>query len=146
MKPDLDQLYDYVTGDEDARVCRDIPAAACRHQPRNFFAYLLANLLSVALAPPYYILLAQAHTGGGVQGLGWLVVAAGLGASISSPFWGRMGDRSSRTVMALAAGGAGVLGLATVAASWPDESGPVYTHALTRGAAAAAPVPIPAPR
>lgn len=46
MKPDLDRLYDYVTGDEDARVCKDIPEAACRHQPRNFFAYLLANLLN----------------------------------------------------------------------------------------------------
>jgi len=87
------------------------------------FVWTRILLLSVALAPPYYILLAQAHTGGGVQGLGWLVVAAGLGASISSPFWGRMGDRSSRTVMALAAGGAGVLGLAAVAASWLELPG-----------------------
>ncbi|MBK1648469.1 MFS transporter [Rhabdochromatium marinum] len=39
-------LYDLVTGDEDARVCKDIPAASCQDQPRNFFAYLLANLLT----------------------------------------------------------------------------------------------------
>jgi len=39
-------LYDQITGDEDARVCKDIPDAACRHLPRNFFAYLVANFLS----------------------------------------------------------------------------------------------------
>ena len=41
----LENLYNRVTGDEDARVCKDIPEAACHDQPRNFFAYLSANLL-----------------------------------------------------------------------------------------------------
>ncbi|MGB5198471.1 MAG: MFS transporter, partial [Sedimenticolaceae bacterium] len=40
-----DQLYNLISGDEDARVCKDIPAAACNDQPRNFFAYLGANTL-----------------------------------------------------------------------------------------------------
>lgn len=44
--PMLGLVYDYITGDEDARVCKDIPDAACRHLPRNFFAYLFANFLS----------------------------------------------------------------------------------------------------
>lgn len=35
-------LYDLLTGDEDARVCRDIPEDACREQPRNFFLHLAA--------------------------------------------------------------------------------------------------------
>ena len=39
-------LYDFVTGDEDARVCKDIPPESCQDQPRNFFAYLGANLLT----------------------------------------------------------------------------------------------------
>jgi hypothetical protein len=39
-------LYDQITGDEDARVCKGIPDAACRHLPRNFFACLAANFLS----------------------------------------------------------------------------------------------------
>lgn len=39
-------LYDQATGDEDARVCKDIPDEACVEQPRNFFSYLLANLLN----------------------------------------------------------------------------------------------------
>jgi len=33
-------LYDLLTGDEDARVCRDIPEVACREQPRNFFIHI----------------------------------------------------------------------------------------------------------
>lgn len=33
-------LYDLLTGDEDARVCRDIPEVACREQPRNFFIHV----------------------------------------------------------------------------------------------------------
>ncbi|MCH8551395.1 MAG: MFS transporter [Natronospirillum sp.] len=42
----LTRAYERIVGDEDARVCKDIPDAACRHQPRNFFGYLLANLFS----------------------------------------------------------------------------------------------------
>lgn len=37
-------LYDMVTGDENARVCRDISDAACREQPTNFFIHLVALL------------------------------------------------------------------------------------------------------
>ena len=66
-------LYDLVTGDEDARVCRDIPDAACNDQPENFFLHLAANvctkigdelasarlvlpwLLSAAGAPGFFI-------------------------------------------------------------------------------------------
>ncbi|WP_455365191.1 MFS transporter [Kaarinaea lacus] len=42
----LDWLYDQVTGEEDARVCKEIPDEACADQPRNFFAYLTANVLN----------------------------------------------------------------------------------------------------
>ena len=41
----IEDLYNRITGDEDARVCKDIPESACHDQPRNFFAYLVANLL-----------------------------------------------------------------------------------------------------
>jgi hypothetical protein len=44
-KNKLESLYDLITGDEDARVCKDIPDRACNDQPHNFFAYLTANLL-----------------------------------------------------------------------------------------------------
>ena len=41
----IEDLYNRITGEEDARVCKDIPEAACNDQPHNFFAYLGANLL-----------------------------------------------------------------------------------------------------
>lgn len=39
-------LYETIAGDEDARVCKDIPEAACNAQPFNFFIHLVANTLS----------------------------------------------------------------------------------------------------
>jgi hypothetical protein len=66
-------FYDLVTGDEDARVCKDIPDAACNDQPANFILQLGANvctkigdelasaklvlpwLLSAAGAPTFFI-------------------------------------------------------------------------------------------
>jgi hypothetical protein len=39
-------VYDLVAGDEDARVCKDIPESACREMPRNFFLHLIANTAS----------------------------------------------------------------------------------------------------
>lgn len=40
------QLYDLITGDEDARVCKDIPEEACRHLPFNFILHLLTNFFT----------------------------------------------------------------------------------------------------
>jgi len=44
--PEISQtrLYEWLTGDEDSRMCRDIPDEACREQPRNFFLHLVASL------------------------------------------------------------------------------------------------------
>ncbi|MDP4556140.1 MFS transporter [Halomonas meridiana] len=38
------QLYEWLTGDDDSRMCDDIPDGACQEQPRNFFLHLLASL------------------------------------------------------------------------------------------------------
>ena len=35
-------LYGLATGDEDARVCKDVPDAACQHLPRNFILHSAA--------------------------------------------------------------------------------------------------------
>jgi hypothetical protein len=40
------RLYDLATGDEDARLCRDIPEDQCREQPKNFLYQVLAQTLS----------------------------------------------------------------------------------------------------
>ena len=52
-------LYDLLTGDEDARVCREIPEVACREQPRNFFVHigsLVASKTGDRLASPKLVL------------------------------------------------------------------------------------------
>tara|TARA_R110000796_G_scaffold245277_1_gene369423 strand:- start:1133 stop:2446 length:1314 start_codon:yes stop_codon:yes gene_type:complete len=45
-QPDVSQsrLYEWLTGDEDSRMCDDIPDSACNEQPRNFFLHLWASL------------------------------------------------------------------------------------------------------
>jgi|TARA_R110000851_G_scaffold8852_1_gene33763 MFS family permease len=45
-QPDVSQsrLYEWLTGDEDSRMCDDIPDGACDEQPRNFFLHLWASL------------------------------------------------------------------------------------------------------
>lgn len=39
-------LYEFLVGDEDARVCEDIPESACQEQPRNFFLSLASYFCS----------------------------------------------------------------------------------------------------
>lgn len=40
------RLYDLATGEDDARLCRDIPESQCREQPWNFLYQVLAQALS----------------------------------------------------------------------------------------------------
>ncbi len=70
-------LYDLLTGDEDARVCRDIPADACREQPRNFFIHigsLVATKTGDLLSSPKVVLSwLLIHLGAPTFMLGFLV-------------------------------------------------------------------------
>lgn len=40
------QIYEFITGEEDARACDDIPEESCNSQPRNFILILLGNLFT----------------------------------------------------------------------------------------------------
>lgn len=95
------------------------------------FVIARALLLSVALVPPYYALLAQRHSDR-VTGLGLMIIAGGLAASLSSPLWGRLGDRSSRLVMAVAAVAGGVTSITTavLAAIGPGFMNSVWTWSV----------------
>jgi hypothetical protein len=75
------------------------------------FVVARALLLSVALTPPFYALLAQQQTQGELAGLGLMIIASGLASSLSAPFWGKLGDQSSRLVMIIAAFAAGALSI-----------------------------------
>jgi hypothetical protein len=75
------------------------------------FIYARALLLSVALAPPFYVLLAQQRTAGDTAGLGMMIIASGVASLVSSPLWGKMSDRSSRKVMVISAFTASLLGV-----------------------------------
>jgi hypothetical protein len=70
-------LYDLLTGDEDARVCRDIPVDACREQPRNFFIHigsLVATKTGDLLSSPKVVLAwLLLHLGAPTFMLGFLV-------------------------------------------------------------------------
>ena len=90
----------------------------------SFRSFVTARglLLSVALAPPFYVLIAQSSSDGSLLGLGALFIANGLAGSLSAPFCGYMSDQSSKRVMMIAATGAGTLGIFTFTAVINDLS------------------------
>ncbi len=54
-----EKLFDILTGDQEARLCRDIPESACRHSERNFaihVASLAATKTGDGLADPKLVL------------------------------------------------------------------------------------------
>jgi hypothetical protein len=91
-------------------------------RPFRRFVITRALLVASALLVPFYAALAREEMGGGAGGLGALLVAAGIASTVSSGFWGRMADRSSRNVLRLAAVVAGVLSL--LVAAWTLAGSP----------------------
>lgn len=85
-------------------------------EPFRRFVTARGLLLSVALVQPFYVLIVQANVDGNLLGLGALIIANGVAASISAPVWGYMGDQSSKRVMAIATTGCAAVGLFTFAA------------------------------
>ena len=84
-------------------------------RPFRNFVVARALLLCSALSAPYYVILARRHDVEVGGQLGFFIIAGGLASSLSAPFWGRLADQSSRTVMTFAALIAGCLGLFAVA-------------------------------
>ena len=77
------------------------------------FLFVRTLLLSTALVAPFYVSLASRETGGAIAQLGAMMIASGAAGFVSAPIWGRMADRSSRRVMAVAALVAALAGFAT---------------------------------
>lgn len=70
----------------------------------HFRDFVIARslLLCSALTAPYYILLAQKYIGKEVYLLGLFIIAKGIASIVSSPTWGKLADKSSKNVMAIA--------------------------------------------
>jgi len=96
-----------------------LASLALLREDADFRRYLLTRigLLTLALAPPFYVLLLQQSADGALGDLGLLVIASGLASALSAPIWGRLSDRSARLVIALAAALGGLTGVATWLAS-----------------------------
>ncbi len=71
----------------------------------GFRRFLLARalLLSVELATPFYFLHASHSMDVNGGFIGQLVLAIGVAQVLSSPFWGKLADRTSKTVMTYSA-------------------------------------------
>lgn len=81
---------------------------------RRFLVVRLA-LLSVELAGPFYVIFARDVFPGQSGMLGTIVVAAGVAAALSSPFWGRFADWSSPRVLFLSGLMGAIAGVAALA-------------------------------
>ena len=86
-----------------------------RHLQR--FVVVRGLLTCTALSAPYYVMLGQSSAHSTPRTLAAFIVAGGLASMLGGPVFGRLSDRSSRTVMMLggACGGALGIGLALTA-------------------------------
>jgi predicted MFS family arabinose efflux permease len=67
------------------------------------FIFTRGLLMAIPLAQPFFIVLGKQQIGSQASSLGIIVIAAGLANIVSSPFWGRFSDRSSRKIMRVVA-------------------------------------------
>lgn len=97
--------------DEDVDVSAIADGLALLRDDADFRRFVVARtlLLVSALTPPYVIALAQSATGGSIAGVGPFVVASGVAGLLGGRLWGGVADRSSRALIAGAAGAASVV-------------------------------------
>ncbi|RZS91882.1 MFS transporter [Aquimarina brevivitae] len=100
-------------------------------QFRNF-VISRSLLLCSALTAPYYVVLAQQHTGTESYILGLFIISNGIASIISAPIWGKMADRSSKDVMSKAALVTAILGiLVFIIVTWiPTLKTLVWTYPI----------------
>ena len=70
-------------------------------EDKNFRYFVLARafLMAIPLAQPFFVIIGKETTQSSITGLGIFVIASGVAAMVSSPFWGLFADRSSRKLM-----------------------------------------------
>ncbi len=95
-------------------------------EDRDFrrFVVVRSFLLVSALSPPFVVALAVDTGSDGLAGLGGFIIASGLAALLGGRIFGRLADRSSRTLMTAGAGTASaIIVVLVVIVSLPDFSG-----------------------
>ncbi len=75
-------------------------------------------LLCSSLSAPFYVILAQNNLGNDSFLLALFIIANGLASIISAPVWGKLADKSSKNVMAVASVIASVTGLILIGSIW----------------------------
>ncbi|WP_455366938.1 MFS transporter [Kaarinaea lacus] len=85
------------------------------------FVVLRSLLLSVALLPPFFVILAQQHTASNISSLGWLIIANGIAGALSAVVWGKLSDRSSRSVMVITAVITAITGLSAFLLTYSES-------------------------
>jgi hypothetical protein len=88
------------------------------HKGFRRFLYARSLLLTVEIATPFYVLHANHLLKLDSRLIGYIVIAIGLSQVLSSPFWGRLADRTSRTVMQISAWMAVVASILAVLLTW----------------------------
>lgn len=97
---------------------------------RNFI-FTRALLMAIPLAQPFFIIIGRQEVGSEVSSLGIIVIAAGIANIISSPFWGRFSDKSSRNMM-IAVAALGIVNILIMASFpfWAGNFKNIYTFSL----------------
>jgi MFS family permease len=67
------------------------------------FVITRALLMAIPLATPFYVLIGKSTVDDSIAAFGLLIVATGFANIVSSPFWGRYTDKSSRIMMVVTA-------------------------------------------
>lgn len=78
------------------------------------FVTVRSLLLVSALSPPFIVTLSIQSGATSLAGLGGFIIASGLAALLGGRIFGRMADRSSKTLMSIGAGVASAIIIATV--------------------------------
>ncbi|MFC0262761.1 MFS transporter [Fontibacter flavus] len=94
------------------------------------FIFTRGFLMAIPLAQPFFVVLGKDELGSELDNLGIMVIAAGIANIVSSPFWGRFADHSSRNLMVWVS----ILGMVNISLMalfpfWPDSLQNIYVFA-----------------
>jgi hypothetical protein len=94
------------------------------------YMYARSLLLVLEIAVPFYVYFASVRLGTAKTGIGMFITAIGVSQVISSPFWGKIADKTSRRVMIQSAViSAAAAGIAVISVFFTN-SGVIYACLL----------------